>query len=121
MRAMRLGEKEKAKKLMRGLLDGYVGCADLPALLYVEELLDVFPDAKVVLVERDPVKWWASMSGILDHAESWFLPALTSIAPALRWFPPLVVEWRLTCDALRDQETDRGKGEYGPCESLRQT
>ncbi|KPI37656.1 uncharacterized protein AB675_3900 [Cyphellophora attinorum] len=43
------------------LLDGFVGCTDLPANCLVEELMEIYPDAKVICTVRDPDKWWASM------------------------------------------------------------
>lgn len=64
-------EKNEAdrKLVMEGLkkqLDGFVGCTDMPALAFVEELMQIYPDAKVVTTVRDPDKWWASMAPIVS-------------------------------------------------------
>ena len=48
---------EEYKKELRG----YVGVTDNPASMMWEELLEVYPDAKVVLAERDPESWYASV------------------------------------------------------------
>src|SRR5262245_46037348 len=35
---------------------------DFPSSLYYRELMDAFPDSKVILSTRDPASWYASMS-----------------------------------------------------------
>jgi hypothetical protein len=45
----------------RELFAGYRAAMDFPASLYYKELLQAFPDAKVVLTVRDPEQWYASM------------------------------------------------------------
>lgn len=57
------------KIVLEGLekqLDGFVGCTDVPALAFVEELMLLYPDAKVITTVRDPDKWWASMAPIVS-------------------------------------------------------
>ena len=36
--------------------------ADPPAIAFAEELVDVYPEAKVVLVERDIDSWYSSFN-----------------------------------------------------------
>jgi hypothetical protein len=33
----------------------------MPHVMVVPELLELYPDAKVVLVTRDPERWWPSI------------------------------------------------------------
>ena len=40
------------------LLGNYQVVADLPAILFVEELLDTYPDALVILTHRDLDLWY---------------------------------------------------------------
>lgn len=42
------------------LLGNYSAVCDLPAVAFPQELLFAYPDAKVVLVERDIEKWYKS-------------------------------------------------------------
>jgi hypothetical protein len=42
-------------------LGGYGSACDFPAALYYRELMDAFPDGKVVLTVRDSASWYASM------------------------------------------------------------
>ncbi|KAJ7354241.1 P-loop containing nucleoside triphosphate hydrolase protein [Mycena albidolilacea] len=44
---------------------------DLPAILFSEELIAAYPEAKVVLTNRDPAKWWKSYSGSLQTLYRW--------------------------------------------------
>ena len=44
------------------LLGSYSAVADLPAIVFAEDLLQCYPDAKVVLVERDIEKWYQSFN-----------------------------------------------------------
>ena len=43
------------------VLNGYIGVADNPASMLWEELLEVYPDAKLVMYERDPEAWYKSV------------------------------------------------------------
>ena len=43
------------------LLEDYVGGVDYPVSFFYKEILQVYPDAKVVLTVRDPVKWYHSV------------------------------------------------------------
>lgn len=42
------------------LFDGYQSAVDWPASAVYRELMDVYPDAKVILTTRDPQKWHES-------------------------------------------------------------
>lgn len=44
------------------LLGNYSAVADLPAIAFPEDLLQCYPDAKVVLVKRDVEKWYHSFN-----------------------------------------------------------
>lgn len=43
-------------------LDDYQAIVDFPGCLYYKELMQAYPDAKVVLTSRDPEKWFESAS-----------------------------------------------------------
>jgi hypothetical protein len=42
------------------LFDGFRAAVDWPSVLYWRELLDAYPDAKVILTNRSPESWWRS-------------------------------------------------------------
>jgi len=49
----------------RALFDGYRAVVDWPASFFWRELLEVYPDAKVLLSVRDPDEWYTSMSNTI--------------------------------------------------------
>lgn len=89
-RVLRL-RKDKAKLLkpLREVTVGYVALTDVPAALFIPELLELYPDAKVVLVDRDTEKWWNSVELITKNASypSWALRILLWPCFTWRWIP----------------------------------
>jgi len=60
------------------LLGHWGACTDRPACVFAEELVAAYPDAKVVLVERDPDRWYKSYSeGVIDSSDNPFIPLAT--------------------------------------------
>ncbi|KAK8122887.1 hypothetical protein PG984_011557 [Apiospora sp. TS-2023a] len=91
--ARQAGDKEKVLKLVRQQVSGYVGCTDMPNVDFLPELLELYPDVKVVLVTRDPAKWWKSIGVNLSYALPWWLPLFAAPMPTIRWFPSIVHHW----------------------------
>ncbi|KAG8169520.1 hypothetical protein KVR01_000265 [Diaporthe batatas] len=74
------GDTETTLKLVRKATAGFVATADLPPSDFMPEMMQVYPDAKVILVKRDPVKWWNSISALTSRATpSWLGIALAPI------------------------------------------
>lgn len=49
------------------ILEGYTAVTDMPAVCFSEELIEAFPEAKVVLVQRDEEAWFRSFkSAVID-------------------------------------------------------
>ncbi|ORY95611.1 hypothetical protein BCR43DRAFT_493281 [Syncephalastrum racemosum] len=44
------------------LYEGFDAACDCPTTMFVERLAEVYPDAKVILIERSPESWYRSMS-----------------------------------------------------------
>ena len=44
------------------LFEGYTSCVDWPSAAYWRELIEVYPEAKVILTWRSPESWWESFS-----------------------------------------------------------
>ncbi|KAJ5216272.1 uncharacterized protein N7498_002679 [Penicillium cinerascens] len=51
-------------------LGGFNGVADFPAAIFPDELIEAFPNAKVILTVRDEDKWFESLKATLWHAWS---------------------------------------------------
>ncbi|KAJ7457779.1 P-loop containing nucleoside triphosphate hydrolase protein [Mycena latifolia] len=57
---------------------------DAPSILFSEELIAAYPDAKVILTNRDPAKWWKSYDGSLQSmARSKTLTLAAWLSPRL--------------------------------------
>lgn len=61
MRAKYRGEGTFDKEDWDRLLGGYQGCIDYPSALFATDLAKLYPDAKVVMLNREPEKWYESM------------------------------------------------------------
>ena len=64
------------------IYDGFAAAVDWPTAAFWKEVIDHYPDAKVILTTRSPESWYNSISGTilgtLDAQEAW---------------PPQAVEW----------------------------
>ena len=60
----------------------YASCIDLPTCLYYEELLEEFPDAKVVLTVRDAEGWFRSWKRLNDAFR--FIRPFARFSPRVR-------------------------------------
>lgn len=53
------------------LFEGYTACVDWPSAFYWRTLIDVYPDAKVILTMRSAESWWTSFEAtILRYLQS---------------------------------------------------
>lgn len=84
------------KKNLRDLTAGYVACTDMPAIVFTEELCDIYPDAIVICTTRDPLNWYESANFVMKVPNLWWLDILFLPMPILRRF-----------GAWRDTLTDR--------------
>ncbi|KAF9873011.1 nad dependent epimerase dehydratase [Colletotrichum karsti] len=98
----RKGDKARLHKLLEEIFAGFVGCTDMPPIDFVPDLLEVYPDAKVVLTTRDPEKWAKSIRPVANNASLWWLPYLMWPVPGWRWFPTLIREFSNSSIAIKD-------------------
>ncbi|MCX6032699.1 MAG: sulfotransferase family protein [Chloroflexi bacterium] len=69
------------------LFAGYDATTDLPACLFYRELMEAFPEARVILTVRDPEKWWQSFEK-LTHWHNTMIERLKFV-PRFREFQRL--------------------------------
>ena len=50
----------------RRMFDGYLACTDSPTCVFYRELMDAFPDSRVVLTIREPASWYASVTALRE-------------------------------------------------------
>jgi len=79
-------DKEKRQKLLHQIFDGYQATADFPGMAFLDDLIDMYPDAKIVLNRRQtPAQWSASISGTIKMLGSKPFHALTCLWPTNYW------------------------------------
>ncbi|TLS21486.1 uncharacterized protein PpBr36_10184, partial [Pyricularia pennisetigena] len=94
-RAKRSGDFALTCDLIRELTAGFVGVTDMPPLDFIPELMVVYPDAKVVLVTRDPESWLASIRPVARNSslDNWLVQYALWPIPGWRHFPALSAEF----------------------------
>ncbi|KAJ6784417.1 hypothetical protein PWT90_10487 [Aphanocladium album] len=83
-------DKPEMLARLRHITAGFVGIADAPAYILLPELLQLYPEARVVLVTRDRARWYRSMAPIMKSVATppmWVLDVLLWPCPTWRWLP----------------------------------
>lgn len=77
------------------LLEGYQATVDWPGCTFYRELMDAYPDAKVVLSVRDPERWFESANATIFTAPRGGLQQLLQLLTTPRMWRSVWVVWRL--------------------------
>lgn len=101
--ARRAGDGARVRKLVRELTTGYVGITDVPGNDFLPELLELYPDARVVLVTRDPECWAQSVGHIRKHTNHGWMRYFMAPIPSWRWIPAMIDEFRASAARLRGE------------------
>ena len=64
------------------LFERYESCLDHPACLFYEELMELYPDAKVILNVREPEAWFRSWATLWNGVE--VMKRLAFLSPRMR-------------------------------------
>ncbi|KAJ5873520.1 uncharacterized protein N7473_013393 [Penicillium subrubescens] len=85
------------QKIVRQRLHGYTAVTDAPCSQFVPELLEIYPNAKVICTARDPISWEKSMIQAQGLAMAWFLRAVLLPLSGMRHFvdytEQLAIQW----------------------------
>lgn len=88
--AREAGDRPRMLKLLREATAGFVAITDVPGNSLIEEFQELYPDARVIVVRRDPERWWKSMKMIAGRVTPWWLRPLLAPCPGWRWLPTLL-------------------------------
>ena len=86
------------KRSAAEMVEGYEATVDWPGSYYTTELAEAFPDAKIVLSQRDPEIWAASMVKTIwglfyaDNLMRHLSDARASIDPEWRFYLTMMIE-----------------------------
>ena len=64
-------DRKRALRLISQRLDGYVCTADPPLSQLVPELMELYPEAKVIVTTRDKESWAISIALSVKHVKPW--------------------------------------------------
>ena len=79
-------EKNFVMATLRNHFTGYVGTTDMPGQVFVEECLELWPDAKVVVTIRDKDRWAESLTRVAKQSRMGFLKTILIPVPTMRWY-----------------------------------
>ncbi|KAF7558892.1 hypothetical protein G7046_g5258 [Stylonectria norvegica] len=107
-------DRPRLLKLLREATAGFVAITDAPANCFVGELLEIYPDAKVICVRRNRETWWKSWESVTKQAGAGFLNWFLMPVPGKRWYPKLVAQfleqqeekWGPMTDARLDEHNE---------------
>ncbi|CAJ2507193.1 Uu.00g083790.m01.CDS01 [Anthostomella pinea] len=101
--AVRERDTAKRQKLIRQLIDGHASIADLPIVFFLPDLMDMYPEAKVVLNQRhDANVWSVSTHDSFDFFFSWRF-----------WLTGMLFKTDRIWYALNMEVIETAKGKYG--------
>ncbi|KAH7305782.1 P-loop containing nucleoside triphosphate hydrolase protein [Stachybotrys elegans] len=96
-------DRDAIKAMLRERLDGFVACTDSPMCGFFPELVELYPDAMVVVTTRDPTSWTKSMHTVASAATMWFLGAVLLPLPTMRHFAGYINGLRVQYRHLYDE------------------
>ena len=82
-----VAERVYQKYLIAKQLQGFVAVTDSPGNMFAETLLELYPDAKVIVTTRDEKKWWQSIAPVVQRADK------TSYTNLLFFWVPGLRHW----------------------------
>ncbi|MFI6028013.1 sulfotransferase family protein [Amycolatopsis magusensis] len=94
------------REALRTAVEGYRGTLDFPSCLLWREMMELFPDAKVLLSVRDPESWYHSAAATI------FNPVMEEVAARLAANDDAVTTDMMTAMA------EHGFGDHGKDETI---
>ncbi|KIW00138.1 uncharacterized protein PV09_08316 [Verruconis gallopava] len=86
---------------LRELTEGCVASTDQPGCYFIEELLELYPNAKVICTTRERESWWASYVALWSSIYELYTHPLLWLSPSLRRFCVFSFEfWRRVPQAV---------------------
>ncbi|KAI0423889.1 hypothetical protein F5Y09DRAFT_336213 [Xylaria sp. FL1042] len=72
VKALREEDKQKRQKILHKLFDDYAAICDFPGIAFTDDLMDMYPEAKILLNLRpDPNTWGKSVEEALMFFNTW--------------------------------------------------
>lgn len=79
-------DKTKRHKMLHQIFDGYVATADFPGMAFVDDLMEMYPDAKVILNQRNSgQRWLSSINRTIKFFSETPYMVMTCLIPTDYW------------------------------------
>ncbi|KAI1305125.1 hypothetical protein F5Y03DRAFT_356572 [Xylaria venustula] len=70
--ALREEDKQRRQKILHKLFDGYAAICDFPGIAFTDDLMDMYPEAKIILnLRADANSWGKSVDEALMFFNTW--------------------------------------------------
>lgn len=93
-RAMSEEDRHKRQSMLHQVFDGYNSSSDWPGMAFVDDLLDMYPAAKIILNKRrTPQEWVSSVESSLAFFSTWRYHLITYWIPICYWHHQMYVEY----------------------------
>ena len=93
-RAMDELDRPKRQSMLHQVFDGYNASSDWPGMAFVDDLLDMYPNAKVILNKRrTPQEWVRSVRSSLAFFSTWKYFLMTYWIPVCYWHHEMYIEY----------------------------
>ena len=80
--AMNEHDQRKRRRMLHEVFDGYNASSDWPGFAFLEDLLDMYPNVKIILNKRrTPNEWQSSVKSSLSYFSTWRYHLLTYWSP----------------------------------------
>jgi hypothetical protein len=80
-------DKAKRQKILHEIFDGFVAAGDYPCQFFVEDLVEMYPNAKLILNMRgSPEAWRKSVAGTLQYFSGMTYHVTTYLIPTDYYF-----------------------------------
>lgn len=100
-------ERSDLRHQLQNRLDGYAAVTDSPAVQFLPELLEMYPDAIVVCTVRDRLAWQKSVQALDSTVSRWFLRVVLFPLPVMRHIVDFGSALRATFDRQYGWERPR--------------
>ncbi|KAI1430628.1 hypothetical protein GGR50DRAFT_684036 [Xylaria sp. CBS 124048] len=101
LNAVREQDREKRHEMIRELMAGHASVADFPVIFFAADLMDMYPEAAIVLNQRKSAEQWtASAKESFEFFFSWRFPLVCMLFRTERLWYALNVETMRMFDRL---------------------
>lgn len=105
--------KPKRQAMLHQIFNGYNGSSDYPGMAFVDDLMEMYPDMKIVLNTRSSADAWAkSANENLRFFSTWKYALICGLIPMCYWHWQLYRQYEKMAKRRFGEDTDIWSEEY---------